>query len=480
MHNDTTVLIVLGTFVGLLTWVMDRLDRRKALPQWLGRKILHVGAVGACALAPLWLDDLQALTIIVILVELLLIALVGSGRLFREASGRPGWGIALFPLPYIALLLLFHGPEDRWLIVLPMSILAVSDAAAAVLGTLVPTRSYHLTADRKTVGGSLAFLVSAYILVLVTPSPLQHLDILTLVPLVLMIAVLLSGLEALGSKGSDNLYVPIGAAILLHGAIQGPVLEHLIPALIGMAIAVPFVVLSVRRNWLTLGGAVAASLLGIGVVLFQGPWWLLPLLLFFASSIALGRALAGSGQKSDLKYGSARDAEQVFSNGGVYLLAAVLLTGDQAALVMAVSMAVATADTWASEIGIALRGTPYDILRWRRVTPGLSGAVSLGGTLGGIAGALLLGAVAGLFLLKGADPDHYSTVVRIAGWGVAGMLVDSVLGSALQVRYRHANGSLHDQAAAGSAPVGGVGWMTNDRVNLLSNALVTGSAWLLS
>ena len=48
MHNDTTVLLVLGAWVAVLTVAMETLDRRRVFPQWLARKVLHVGAVGAC------------------------------------------------------------------------------------------------------------------------------------------------------------------------------------------------------------------------------------------------------------------------------------------------------------------------------------------------------------------------------------------------------------------------------------------------
>ena len=143
------VLLVLGLVVAFLTAAMETLARREVFPQWLCRKVLHLGAVGACAVAPLLLDDIKVLTLIVAVTSLLLFALVGSGMLFREDGGRRSWGIALFPLPYLALLLIFPEVADRWLIALPMLLLAVSDAFAAVVGTLFRTPSFTLTGDRK-------------------------------------------------------------------------------------------------------------------------------------------------------------------------------------------------------------------------------------------------------------------------------------------------------------------------------------------
>jgi uncharacterized protein (TIGR00297 family) len=479
MHNDTTVLLVLGAWVAVLTVAMETLDRRRVFPQWLARKVLHVGAVGACALAPLLLVDLGALIAVVLIATLTLLVLVGSGRFFREASGRPGWGIALFPIPYIALLLYFNTPGDRWLIALPMAILAVSDAAAAVVGTLVRTRVYHLTKDRKTIGGSIAFATTAAALIMLWPGPLRSLDATTLLLCVLVVTLLLTVVEALGSNGWDNVFVPGGAAVLLMALVGGHALEQLTPTLFAIGLSVPFVVFTVNRGWLTLGGAMAAVLLGCSVVLQQGAWWLLPLLLFFASSTALGKLRQRSVATSDAKHGRPRDAEQVFSNGGIYLLAAALLSGRDAQLAMAVSMAIATADTWASEIGMAVRGRTYDIIGFRPVPAGLSGGISVQGTLGGAVGAALLAVLGGLLMVHDLDVGSLPLMAALAAWGMAGMLADSLLGGMLQARYRGAQGHLQDQATGDGRPAKGLAWMTNDRVNLLSNALITGLAVLL-
>jgi uncharacterized protein (TIGR00297 family) len=393
MTNDPAILLVLGAAVVTLTVAMETLARRGVFPQWLCRKVLHLGAVGACAVAPLLLTELRALTLLVAGAAVLLLFLVGTGQLFREAQGRPSWGIALLPLPYLALLLLFPDGDQRSLIVLPMLILAVSDALAAVVGSLVNTPYFALTGDRNTIGGSL-----------------------------------------------------------------------------------------------TLGGGVAAALLGVWVVLLQGPAWLAPLVVFFGTSSVLGKALRARSTSGDAKQGQPRDAAQVFANGGIYGLAAALLPMADAQLVMAASMSVATADTWASEIGIAVKGRTYDIVGFARVPVGLSGGVSLGGTLGAAAGALLLGVVGALLLPRStpfaasafAIPAFVATAGILAGVGVVGMALDSALGSVLQGKYRGPNGGLQDTPADGALLVRGAAWISNDAVNLASSVVIAGlTLWLL-
>jgi uncharacterized protein (TIGR00297 family) len=484
MANDSTVLIVLGVAVALLAVGMEVLARRRVLPQWLCRKVLHLGAVGACAAAPLLLRDLAALTMVIAGAELLLLALVGSRVLFREADGRPSWGIALFPLPYLALLLLFPAPEQRTLIVLPMLLLAVSDALAAVIGTLLTTPSFTLTGDRKTVGGSLTFALSSGLILAIVPGPLHTLPLLHFQGAVFLFAFVLTAAEALGSNGRDNLYIPSAAAMLLVGLSFRQEELHLLSAVIALPFAALFVIFTVQRYWLTIGGAVAAAFLGVWVILFQGVLWLTPLTVFFVGSTLLGKLLRARGRAggndgtSDAKHGQPRDAAQVFANGGIYGLAAAILPTTDAQFIMALSMTAATADTWASEIGIALKGRTYDIVGLRPVPVGLSGGISVGGTLGAAAGALLL-ALVGAMLID-ATESPWAVTTLLTGLGLASMLLDSVLGSVLQAKYRGPSGALQDTDAEGAMLVRGAAWMSNDAVNLVSNLIVAGLAlwWL--
>lgn len=473
MYNDTTILAVLGAAVALLTLAMDRLDRTARWPQWLSRKVLHVGAVGACALAPMLLQDSTTLSVVVLGAEVLLLLAVGSGRFFREASGRPGWGIVLFPMPNLVLLWLFPTPDHRWLITVPMLILALSDAAAAVFGILLRSPAYHLTSDRKSLAGSAAFTLTTTAILLLWPSPLGAWPVTHMLAAALLLSVLLAAAEALGSAGWDNVWIPTGAAAMLVALIYGDAVEHLVAAWIAAGIALPFAWLSVRKGWLTLGGAVSAVLLGCAVVWAQGAQWIIPLVVFFASSTGLGRLARAARATSDAKHGRPRDAEQVWSNGGVYLAAALLLPGELAHQGMIVSMAVATADTWASEIGMAVRGSTMDLRTGRIVPPGLSGGISAAGTVGAVAGAVVLALTADMIIRT--TPNF---LAQIAAWGVAGMLLDSLLGAWLQVRYRTSDGLWRDQPGEGPTTRRGLAWMTNDRVNLLSIALITAFAVL--
>lgn len=189
-------------------------------------------------------------------------------------------------------------------------------------------------------------------------------------------------------------------------------------------------------RWLTRRGAAAA--LAVGVATTWGFGWrgLLLLLAFFVSSSLLSKA-------------KTRNERQVLANGGVAALAA--LAGSWAAF--AGALAAATADTWATEIGRYSRKPPRLITTGKPVAAGTDGGMTLVGTVGGIAGAAFMAALAFLF-----EPR---VAVAVAVAGVFGMLLDSLLGATVQ---------------------GAVRWSDNDAVNLaatLAGAVVAVGAWQL-
>ncbi len=106
------------------------------------------------------------------------------------------------------------------------------------------------------------------------------------------------------------------------------------------------------------------------------------------------------------------------ANGGVAALAA--LAGSWAAF--AGALAAATADTWATEIGRYSRKPPRLITTGKPVAAGTDGGMTLVGTVGGIAGAAFMAALAFLFeprVARWLDNDAVNLAATLAGAVVA-------------------------------------------------------------
>ncbi|HUG16365.1 MAG TPA: DUF92 domain-containing protein [Thermomicrobiales bacterium] len=226
-----------------------------------------------------------------------------------------------------------------------------------------------------------------------------------------------------------------------------------------------------RAGALTGRGAVAAAFIGTAVIL--GASWVGGLLLgaFFVSSSALSKL---PGPPTAAAKGGRRDARQVLANGGGAALAALSASwlGAGAALAMiAGSLAAATADTWATEIGTRSGRAPRMLLSRVTVPVGVSGGITMPGTIASAGGAALIALVAavGVALTGVAEPVTLAALVILAG--IAGALLDSLLGELAQQRRRcdacdeWTEATVH-RCGAPTTHAAGIRWVDNDVVNV--------------
>lgn len=237
---------------------------------------------------------------------------------------------------------------------------------------------------------------------------------------------------------------------------------------------------SFRSKQLTLGGAVAAFLVGFIPTYVLGFGALATLLLFFIAAGVLGKIAKRIGTFDVMKIhkkGGTRDAVQVYANGFMALLAGLLyaLNPSIPFLVMFGSaVGEAASDTFASEVGILSKTKPVSIITGRPMTPGLSGAVSPLGLASGLLGAVLIGLCFwGCFLPITPKSAAYASVVALSSF--FGCLIDSVLGATLQAHYYD---EVNDRITERSEVDGrtlplerGIRWIDNDMVNFMSNVI---------
>jgi uncharacterized protein (TIGR00297 family) len=227
-----------------------------------------------------------------------------------------------------------------------------------------------------------------------------------------------------------------------------------------------------RTHALTVSGAVAATAIGSAVLTGTGWSGAAALAAFFVSSSLVSQHAP---ERSREAKGTCRDHRQVLANGGAAALGGLagLAEPGLGLWIVTASLAGAAADTWATSLGAWSRQLPRHLLTGQRVAHGANGGVTVLGTAGGLAGAIFVALAGGL---AGRTP----LLVPVAGLvGFSGMLADSLLGAAVQGRFRcpHCDEPSEWRVhRCGTATIGqgGWAWLDNDGVN----ALATGAAAL--
>lgn len=243
-----------------------------------------------------------------------------------------------------------------------------------------------------------------------------------------------------------------------------------------------------RGHALTVGGACTACLVGGTIFGFGGLAWAALLVLFFVSSSLLSffKAQDAGKQRAAETFdkGGTRDAWQVIANGGVAASAAFLsyfflLTSPFFCGAFLGALGAATADTWATEIGVLSKQQPRLISTFAPVQAGTSGGVTALGTWAALAGALFIGLCAALISALPLETHLVSAppallLATLVG-GTAGSLADSLLGATVQAGYycptcdRPTESRVH-RCGTSTTLVHGYAWITNDLVNLAATA----------
>ena len=226
-------------------------------------------------------------------------------------------------------------------------------------------------------------------------------------------------------------------------------------------------VFSYRKNLLTVSGIITAMILGF-IVFYIGKVSGIAVFLFFFLSASVLSRISDSRNMVAEKTGK-RDMMQVIANGVPCCLMLVLyaLTGDVVFIgAFSAALAEAEADTAASSIGILSRKPPLSIITFTPVPPGLSGGVSVLGTVSSLAFSFLIAV-----LNMGTFGSDLPTLLMIAASGFLGSLFDSFLGASVQVHYRKKDGTLTEKSVMDGERLErarGIPFIDNDVVNLLS------------
>jgi uncharacterized protein (TIGR00297 family) len=409
------------------------------------RRVVHVGCV-AFALLLRWLTWPQAalLALAAFVFNWQVLPRVGGRGMWRSADVERGYpvGILAYPLAVLGLVLLFR--DRLWMAAVGWGILAVGDGMASLLGQATGGPRLPWNARKGWVGfasfvvfgAASAALLWAFTAPLPPGAGAAHWPRTIGVSLALALACAL--VESLPSTLDDNVTVPLAVALTLplFAAAEPALLldDPLLPrrVLVGLAVNGTIAALAFAARSIDVGGALAAIAVGTVITASLGlPGLALMIAFFVIGTFAtkLGYRVKEARGIAQEK-GGARGWRHALANGAVPALLALLAAmapeplRDLLALAYAAAVATAAADTCSSEVGKAYGRRTFLITTFRSVPPGTEGAVSLEGTLGGFAGALLVGAAG---VLVGLFAWSAALVVAVAG--LFGSLAESVIGT---------------------------------------------------
>jgi len=186
-------------------------SKKKRSPE-VSRKLVHMSHGIAAAIWPFFVAYK-----IIIAIEVLFLLLAALARKFRFFKGisqvdRISGGEIFFPLGIITVALM---NPSKWVFSAAMLVLALADAAAALIGKRYGKHQFTVFGNKKSLEGSLAFVVVSFFIigwvVLVAPSGFE-----TLWPLVILLPLVTAAVEAAAPFGLDNFLIPVVVALVLN------------------------------------------------------------------------------------------------------------------------------------------------------------------------------------------------------------------------------------------------------------------------
>src|SRR5207247_1413236 len=133
---------------------------------------------------------------------------------------------------------------------------------------------YRVTHEQRSLEGSAVFLFTTFLLVHLPLLLFTGLERVTCVLVATQIALLVASFEAIGTNGSDNLFVPLGAYYLLMKLTARPPEAIAVQLAVQLAILLLTLLVARRTRFFSFSGAIAAHLMLYAAFSLGGPPWI--------------------------------------------------------------------------------------------------------------------------------------------------------------------------------------------------------------
>lgn len=285
LEHDIIGISVVAFAILLLFVTSEYLYRVHQIESEKTRKLVHFGS-GVITLSFPWIFS-SIVTIIALAVAFIIILFIG--KMTGWLSGvhnvsRTTGGAYYYPLTIILTFWLAEG--NPLLFCIPISILALSDAVAALVGKKFGRHKYAVLEGYRSIEGSLAFLLITMMLNFLGLCILSDFTALDILYISIVVGLFTTTIEGSCILGLDNLLIPYGVFLVLQNFVTHG-MERMGNWVEGIGMSVLLVVGTWSVMGLTEAGALGMFITGTIAWSLGGWLWSAPLLSLLLLSVLL-------------------------------------------------------------------------------------------------------------------------------------------------------------------------------------------------
>ena len=195
-----------------LFFMMDYVKKWFSLESEDSRKIVHVSSLLTVCTWPFFLENYGIYTICILFI--LINIYTKKAGMFKAVHTvrRATIGAEILPVG-IMISTFFFLPENRTSFIYGILIVCFSDLMAELVGKKLKFYEYKIFGQKKSLGGSIAFFISTF---LITSGMLVFLETDIIISHVMIISILLCLVEAVHTFGLDNFTLPVVSSIVFN------------------------------------------------------------------------------------------------------------------------------------------------------------------------------------------------------------------------------------------------------------------------
>ena len=249
------------------------------------RKFVHISGGVVCLFLPFLIQSVWVVLGFAASI-FLVFYFAEKNKRFMSIHGvaRKSHGTIYYPLAIF--LIFFLSKNQPWLYVTPILVLALCDSAASLVGGKYGLHFYNVENEQKSMEGSLIFMLIAYLVIQIPILLMTDIPRADVVMASLLVAILVTGVEAISLEGTDNLFVPISVCLVL-ARITTKTFDEMLYQNISLIAICLFAWLGVWRfRAFNMGATILLVLFAYGTWSLGSELWALPIfmmsLIYFA------------------------------------------------------------------------------------------------------------------------------------------------------------------------------------------------------